>query len=154
MRREGIDLKRAPRIGWRYGDPERDRDLSGRPIERNYVAFVYVRDCPIEVRDGRTIYRANGAPMIPISGHSRTNMAYGPWRVRDVRESLWPGLERGIQYFSVYATAAVYWVEGGHVWQGTVRRPIEGMEVDLQRELLGRLKRPYALNPAYGVGPA
>lgn len=92
MRRKGIEFKRTPNLDWRYPDPETDATARGEAIKSNYMV-IFSR------KSGKTI---------PLSGFSRTNMAYGMWR-KSPRNS-------------EVETCPVYWVEDNRVYRGTVRR--------------------------------
>lgn len=85
MQFKGINFRRDRYLGFRNGE-EGDATTEGNPIPKNYLVFVDLRDCPVvntvERPDGQTvkIVRPEGVKprkRLAISGHSRTNMAYG-----------------------------------------------------------------------------
>lgn len=146
MKRKGIDFRHAPHLACRDGDPKRDVNEDGRPIEWNYVVIVRLSQVETYIdEDGRSRYTYDAlkaAPCIPGLSHSRTNMAYGKWRKNSTGRGFWvqtkPSLtlaqhkaseaagddnpEGHVQkWFDNYWTCPVYWVEDAAVYQGTVR---------------------------------
>jgi len=105
---KGIDVKEAQHIGWRHGDPSRDKDLDGRPIQSNYVVFVYIKDCVLYEQDGWTRYDPKNAPAIPVA-HGGTYYAYGKTRKSS----------RG------YETVPMYFCKDARVYTGTIHRDID-----------------------------
>lgn len=82
---DGIRMRSAPHLGWRNGDPTRDKTLDGRPLERNYVAIVRIKDCEIKEKadgSGRRVYDPSKAPALRLA-YGATFKAYGPWRVNN-----------------------------------------------------------------------
>ena len=154
MKRKGINFRRADHLHWRHGNPETDKTISGRPVERNYTAIIRVKDCLDE--HGRwDREKQQNAPCIPHESHSRSNMVYGAYRHHDRPVRLWVGPKQLIvgdvieetQTFSAdpgaaqflvtrpcYWTLAVYWVEDNIVYQGTIRHYEEPLRLKQRRE--------------------
>lgn len=105
MRIKGVDVKEAPHIGWRQADPSRDKNLRGEPIPSNYVVFVYIKDCMLYEKDGRTYYNPENAPAIPVV-HGGTYYAYGRERQS----------KRG------YKTVPMYFCRDAYVYTGTIHK--------------------------------
>jgi hypothetical protein len=94
MIRKGIKFKRAWHLGWRCADPSVDKYTNGIPIQMENVV----------------IFSRNTNLSIPLTFHSKTNMAYGKWRGGYAK----PG-----------ETCPVYLVEDGDVYSGRIRRSTE-----------------------------
>lgn len=63
----GHYVVKASHLTWRNAMPEKDRDLSGEPVPRNYVAFLRRADCRDHIIDGRRYSRDKDlAPCIPV----------------------------------------------------------------------------------------
>jgi len=80
---DGMKFRRAHKIAFR--DPREGECYvgkhAGEPIKMPYCTFVRMRDC--DPPDLRGIwYPRTAKKIIPLTGHSATNMAYGPWRER------------------------------------------------------------------------
>ena len=129
MIRKAIKFRPAPHLRWRNGDPIRDFDERGRPIQPNYVAIT------------RAVFGdPKDAPCLPGLSHSRTNMAYGPWRKRNRPINVWRKHKTGEVTFRndpegtlidqlCYWTCPVYWVEDARVYRGTIQRYDEPKKV-------------------------
>lgn len=120
MRYKGFDFKRNKNLAYRQGNPETDVDGDGQPVEWNYVAIVKMKDCRLYEKDGLTYYDASEAPMIPIDGHSRTNMVYGPTKVRKSEMGVW--IDNELHY--EYNQTTVYAVRNGMVYTASIRKAI------------------------------
>lgn len=148
MKRDGIKFRRCNHLTARYADPERDVDAEGNPIHSGYTVPVRVKDC--QVTSGGLILRDSikKAPCLSNLTMSRTNMAYGSWRRQTQGRRDWVRLDSdylsdGERNFyerhpehvqqtqgtawvpiwkEVYWTKAVYWVEDGNVYHGTIHR--------------------------------
>lgn len=119
MYHDGIQLQRANHLGYRYGDPERDQNLSGDPIESNYVVIVSKKDCRTYEKDGRRYYDASDAPSIPMT-HGGTYYGYG--KVRRRTTSTWTTVNgEEVSPGTTYYTTPYYMVKDGVVYQGTLR---------------------------------
>ena len=133
MKRKGYEFRRAPHLTWRHADETRDKGRDGTPIARGYFVPVRCQDC-------NAVGNIKDAPCLPGLAHSRTNMAYGPWRKRNQGKYFWertkPVLnpadfkaaeERGDKnpegweqrWINPYWTCPVYWIEGNTVYQST-----------------------------------
>ena len=145
MKRKGIKFKRAPHLTWR--NPQKgDLDDQGRQIEGAYMVIVRVKDCLDENGDF-SHELLEKAPQHGRLAHSRTNMAYGPYRKINRRKGFWvqvrPHLtpaqykeaERELelngtpiprseewQEFEHYWSCPIYWVENGQVYQASASR--------------------------------
>lgn len=110
MWRKGIRVRKSNALCFRDVE-EGDRYSTGRhkgePMPKHYCVFVRLRDCPVvRVRDdGVNIVEPKGVRGVPISGHSRSNMAYGT-----VRTDTFSGLRY----------TPVYWAEDGRVFVGRI----------------------------------
>lgn len=124
-----------------------DADYFARSPHGSYCVIVRVSDCTIDEDEGtgrRYLNResVDNAPCIPFDAWSHANMVYGKWRRQTRGRWFWvqtkPNLtpaeykaaeaagdenpEGYVQkWHDVYWTCAVYWVEGGYVYHGTVR---------------------------------
>ena len=76
-----------PHYTWRHGDPSRDMDAHGRPVEPNYVVIVRWRD--VAGHEGGTVSLAavNAAPGLKGCTYGATNKVYGPVRWGDSRRT-------------------------------------------------------------------
>lgn len=64
---KGYKTRKSSTLGYRMGNPEKDFDLGGKPVESNYVVFVKLSDCKIVERDERKFYNADDAKSIRIT---------------------------------------------------------------------------------------
>jgi hypothetical protein len=118
------------------------------PSRSGYCVIVRKKDCK---DDGSGYLVTDDAPCIPFSAWSRTNMVYGRWRTQTRGARFWVSLSdldpgdrdmwlaserdhgtkinwnedgtdgRVAHWFDTYYTLAVYWVESGAVYSGTIR---------------------------------
>lgn len=121
---KGVNVREARHLGWRNGDPERDVNLEGKSIGRNYVAIVRLSDCKfISKNKGKLQYDPKGAPCIPIN---HVGFHYGYGKVRMQNRLRWFKLANGSSMLvSRYASTAFYIVRDGIVYQGSLPRPIK-----------------------------
>lgn len=133
MRRDGFIFKPSKSLTYRYGNPTRDFDRDGKPIDSSYCAIIR--------------YTGQGSlsatPCLPGLSYGRTNMAYGIWRKRStgrwftvqIRPALSPAEYKAYEargeepppeteskWFDTYWTCPVYWVENGRVYTSTHQR--------------------------------
>jgi hypothetical protein len=95
-------------------DPTRDFDHKGEPIPDNHIIIVSLKDCEFYTKEKedslfpQTHYNPENASALFPHRHSRTNMVYGIKRIHS----------RNGEVYKI--TTPVYWVEDGHVYQGTI----------------------------------
>lgn len=116
---KGIKVKKRSDLGWRRGNPEKDFDLDGNPVQSNYVSIVRIKDCRIYDKDGRNYYDANEAPSIPI-GYGGTYYGYGPMEIRTSQRGVYIGEE----WRHIYQQATAYFVQDGKVYSGSIKQAI------------------------------
>lgn len=132
MKRKGIDnFRRVNHLTWRRGNPETDVDGYGRPIHDGYAVPVRVADCTVRRPDdeGRVYIDPQSledAPCLPGLRFSRSNMAYGPWRRQT--QGRWFCVDGEQDWYTIYWTCPVYWIENNRVYRGTRHRHIDPQE--------------------------
>jgi len=88
MRWDGQNYTRNRAYGFRNALPI-DRHFDGSKISSNYMIPVRVKQCRHYEKDGRQYYDPEGAPAVPTTGHSLTNLAYGAPKLRHQHGNLW-----------------------------------------------------------------
>ena len=109
MKLKGYNARRSTALGWRNGDPERDFDLDGSPVDSNHIVIVRIKDCELTEQNGRPVYIAKNAPSIPI-GYGGTWYGYGPHELKT------DGRQFGERWSWVYWTNRVYFVRDAQVY--------------------------------------
>lgn len=103
MIHNGTKLRKSSTLGYRMSSPV-DRDLDGNPMESCHVAIVYLRDCDIYEKNGKTYYKpVPEIPCIPMN-HGGTYYGYGKPMVTDR-----------------YTERRMYLVDSGKVYTGMIR---------------------------------
>ena len=111
----GIRLRKARHLTWRWGIPAIDKDLSGLPIDPTRKVFCLKGEDMPEAQDehGRTMWNPSDLKALPQS-HTEPDWAYGPWRKQKRRR-----LIEGREVYEYY-TRPVYHALGTEVYYGTI----------------------------------
>jgi len=65
----------------RYSNKTTDVDLDGNIVEKNYMIFVRVKDCPVVREEGKTKYVETGlAPQAIVLDYGGTFYGYTEWK--------------------------------------------------------------------------
>ncbi len=73
---KGYKTRKSNTLGYRMGNPEKDKDLHGYPVSSNYVVFVKIADCAIYEKDDQKYYKPDNAKSIPVA-YGGTFYGYG-----------------------------------------------------------------------------
>jgi len=122
MKHEGISLKRNKTLDYRMSDPERDFDLDGNPVKKNYVSFVKVKDCRIFKDTGFELLDTSDAPSIPVN-HSGTYCGYGAYKMRNHKMgTLAKNKDGELEWTFKYWQYTYYFVKEGRVYTGSLKK--------------------------------
>mgnify|MGYP001561026593 CR=1 FL=1 len=124
----GLPLRRANDLGWRYADPVRDVDDDGRPLQSNCVVIVRMKDCRLYTKEvpnrfgdlvERDYYDPSQALQVFKLGMGGTNYGYGSWKIhRTVRRFK---TDEGVVTVAEWYSCPVYVVLDGYVYRATHR---------------------------------
>jgi hypothetical protein len=124
MKHNGLTFRKNRRYGFRLSDPTKDFDSYGRPVERNYVSFVRIKECEIYERDGRKYYNAENAKSISVV-HGGTNYGYGVWKHRNTARGKWiRNDQEEMVYVYEYMQCTVYLAIDGVVYTSSLFRTV------------------------------
>ncbi|MCU7667624.1 hypothetical protein [Bacillus thuringiensis] len=118
---KGIKVKKNTNLGYRSGNPEKDRDVDGKPVDATYISFVKMKDCQIIKDDTGSYYDPKDAPCIPV-GHGGTYYGYGKTNIRKSEAGTFIDEEDGIHY--EYEQVTAYFAYKGYVYSGSIKKPI------------------------------
>lgn len=92
MKLKGFDARRAGAFRYRHGDPTRDVDRDGEPVESNYIVIVRLDACRIWTCGGTKCGRSDGehqhydpkdAPQAIALAYGGTWYGYAEWKHTD-----------------------------------------------------------------------
>ena len=117
MKHDGVQCRESIAYSWRNGNPETDVDSDGKPVKRNYIVLVRIKDCPIVEKDGGRYYQPKDVPQAMPLAYGGTNYGYGKSKVVNGSHR-WVGGE----FMSSYIKTPYYFVKDGRVYAGACYR--------------------------------
>lgn len=122
---KGRKTRISTTVGFRMGDPTRDNDLHGKPIDKNHCVFVKIKDCRVYEEDGKKIYDPIPAKAIPAN-NGGTYYAYGKWKKRTSPDGRYVSDGNGGQVFAyVYEQQTTYFAHDAKVYTAVKNRMLK-----------------------------
>lgn len=126
---DGIRCKKSNVFGFRYGDPARDLDDQGRPVQSNYIVIVRIRDSKIVTKDGREFYDPKDAPQAVKLGYGGTYYGYAKSVSVNKGQGRWVRVYRNgkteQEWTCSYIKTPIYFVHDAKVYVGACYKMIE-----------------------------
>lgn len=130
---DGIKCVESKAYGWRHGDPTRDVDRNGNPVQNNYIVIVRIKDCRLYEKDGKKFYDPLNAPQAFKLAYGGTYYGYG--EPKTIKDGLgrWVGVSvKDVNGFSKtekvwlcsYIKTPMYFVRKGRIYIGACYRAI------------------------------
>ncbi|PFJ33218.1 hypothetical protein [Bacillus thuringiensis] len=116
---KGMKVKKNTELAYRSGNPKKDRDVDGNPVDATYISFVRMKDCRLTEDENGRYYDAKAAPCIPV-GHGGTYYGYGKTNIRKSERGTFI---EGNRYFE-YEQVTAYFAYKGYVYTASIRKPI------------------------------
>ena len=125
---DGIRCRKSKLLGWRSGDPTRDVDDRGNPVQSNYIVIVRISDCRRYEKDGRDYYDPTNAPQAFKLGYGGTYYGYAASRTVTNGAGRHVVVRRDgktvYEWLCSYVKTPMYFVHDGAVYVGACYKEI------------------------------